>query len=106
MYNKICERIGICKVDADGNIVDLQSGAMFFMDHEKEDLNQLTVDLHSFIEICEGKHINPASLRTVEEREQALIEKGRGNVITEALRDMWRAEIEKYSSIKQEEVVI
>ena len=24
LCNKICERIGICKVDADGNIVELQ----------------------------------------------------------------------------------
>lgn len=42
----------------------------------------------------------------MKEREAILLAKGRGNIITDDLRKMWQAEIDKYESIIQEEVLI
>ena len=50
--------------------------------------------------------ISEASRRSIKEREDALIAKGRGNIITDDLRKMWQAEIDKYGSMLQEEVVV
>lgn len=94
--------------DSFGNemIIDLSSGIVCFMDHERDNITQVADDFRTFIKFCESKAINPAAVKSVEEREADLVKRGRGNVVTEALRDMWRAEIEKYSGIKQEEVSI
>lgn len=45
-------------------------------------------------------------MKSVEERENDLIKRGRGNIITEELRNMWRAEIAKNSLLKLEEIAI
>lgn len=93
-------------LDSFGNeiLLDLQSGSVFFRDHENEGIKRLADTLCDFICACESKPINPSSVKSVEEREKDLINKGRGHIITEALRNMWRAEIKKYSSIVTEEV--
>ena len=87
-------------------IIDLQSGAVFFMNHEKDRLEQIANDLRGFIYICESKGISHESLKSVEEREQDLLKKGRGKIITDDLREMWKAEIEKYSLIRLEKVIL
>lgn len=94
--------------DSFGNelVIDMLSGAICFMDHENNCIMRVADDFKAFIDACESKAINPASKKSVEEREADLIKKGRGNIITEALKNMWREEIEKYSGIIQEEVVI
>lgn len=94
--------------DSFGNemIIDLQSGAVFFMNHEKDRLEQIANDLRGFIYICESKGISHESLKSVEEREQDLLKKGRGKIITDDLREMWKAEIEKYSLIRLEKVIL
>lgn len=97
-----------CACDSFGNeiAIELHSGEIYFMNHENEQITKLTDDLRHFIASCESKGINPNTLKSVEEREQALIAKGRGSIVTDNLRNMWKAEIEKYSSMKQEEVSI
>ena len=45
-------------------------------------------------------------VRTIEEREQDMIARGRGHIINERLRKMWQEEIDEYGCIKQENVVI
>ena len=50
--------------------------------------------------------ISEASRRSIKEREDALIAKGRDNIITDDLRKMWQAEIVKYGNMVQEEVLI
>lgn len=94
--------------DSFGNelVIDLSSGIICFMDHEKNCITQLANDFRTFIKSCESKAINPSSMKSVEEREADLVKRGRGSIITDALKDMWRAEIDKYSDIKQEEVIV
>lgn len=94
--------------DSFGNelIIDLTSGEIYFMDHEKRCITHVGNDFKAFIDICESKAINPAFKKSVEEREADLIKKGRGNIITDALKNMWREEIAKYSAMVQEEVII
>ena len=62
-------------------------------------------NLKSFIKACKSEQISEASKRSIKEREDALIQKGRGNIITDELRKMWQAEIDKYADMKQEEVM-
>ena len=58
------------------------------------------------IGFCKSEEINNNSTRSIKEREDALIAKGRGSIITDDLKKMWQAEIDKYAGIYQEEVVI
>jgi hypothetical protein len=89
--------------DSFGNeiVMDLSSGAVSFWNHEEGGISRIADDLNGFIAICESSGINPKSLRSVEEREADLIKNGRGNIITDDLRNLWRAEIDKYSLLKQ-----
>lgn len=52
-----------------------------------------------FFKHCKSGEINPASRLSIKEREEALIARGRGHVITEALRQLWQAEIDKYENM-------
>ncbi len=94
--------------DSFGNdvIIGLGDEAIYFLDHETNDIKRIADGLKAFIDICISQPISTSSVKSVEEREKALIAKGRGNIINDALRDMWRAEIKKYSSICLEEVKI
>lgn len=93
--------------DSFGNelLISLNSSEIYFRDHEGGSIQFLAKDLKEFIKCCKSDLINPASKKSIQEREQELIKNGRGSIITDALREMWQAEIDKYSSIIQEEVV-
>lgn len=83
------------------------AGKIFFYDHEKENkLSLLTDSLEAFIAVCKSEKISEASRRTIEERETLLIAKGKGNNITDGIRKMWQAEIDKYKDMIQEEVIL
>lgn len=83
------------------------NGKIFFCDHEQGNkLEYVAENLKSFIQHCRSKEINPASKLSIKEREEALIARGRGNVITDDLRKLWQAEIDKYKNMVQEEVRI
>lgn len=53
-----------------------------------------------------SKKISLNHTKSVEQRDQKMIDDGNATFITDELREMWRREIEKYSKIKQEEVII
>ena len=94
--------------DSFGNKFLLSTGdeKVYFMNHEEDNLYTLDTSLEGFILGCESKKIKPGSRKTPEEREKELIAKNRGNVITDDLRDAWKAEYEKYSMIELENVVL
>lgn len=69
-------------------------------------MEDIVENLKSFIQHCRSKEIDPASKLSIKEREEALIARGRGNIITDDLRKMWQAEIDKYENMVQEEVSI
>ncbi len=95
-------------LDSFGNdvVIDLQTGKVAFSDHETGSITVLCEDLRSFINICNSEPVSNCAVKSVEQRERELIEKGRGNIITDALRDMWRAEIAKYGAMNLENVSI
>lgn len=95
-------------MDSFGNeiLINLKNGEIYFENHESAKVTKLVENLKTFIDLCESTPISKGAVKSVEEREKDLIAKGRGSVITEALRDMWRAEIAKYSDISLEEVSI
>lgn len=95
-------------IDSFGNefMVAMKSGEIAFRDHEDNSMKRVANDFRGFVDCCKSEKVNPSSVKSVEERERELIQRGRGSVVTEALRDMWRVEIDKYSSIKQEEVIL
>lgn len=83
------------------------NGKIFFCDHEKgNEKEYIAENLKVFLQYCESEEIDPASKLSIREREEALISRGSGNVITEGLRQIWQAEIDKYKNLIQEEVVI
>lgn len=95
-------------MDSFGNdiLIELSDGTIAFRDHEKGRCSKIAASLKEFFDGCKSKVINKSAIKTVEERERELIERGRGGIITEALRDMWRVEINKYGTLSQEEVVL
>ena len=83
------------------------AGKIFFCDNENGNKAEyITENLKKFIECCKSEKISEASRRSIKEREEALIAKGRGNIITDDLRKMWQTEIDKYGSMIQEEVLV
>lgn len=95
-------------LDSFGNdiVMDLQTGEVVFSDHETGNLTVLCDDLRSFISICNSEPASSNAVKSVEQRERELIDRGRGNIITDTLRDMWRAEIDKYEAMDLENVFI
>ena len=95
-------------LDSFGNdiVIDLQTGKVAFSNHETGGLTVLCEDLKSFINSCSSEPVSNGSVKSVEQRERELIEKGRGNIITDALREMWGAEIAKYGAMDLENVSI
>ena len=98
--------------DSFGNYIviglkDNDAGKIYFCNHENGNrLEFLTENFNDFIGTCKSEKISEASRRSIKEREEALIAKGRGNIITDDLRKMWQAEIDKYGNMVQEEVLI
>ena len=88
-------------------LADDKCGKIFFCDHEKGmKLSLLAEDFPSFIRVCKSDRIPEAALRSIEERKAALIERGRGHIITPALIELWQTELDKYGNIQQEDVII
>ena len=95
-------------VDSFGNdiLINLSDGAIAFKDHENGQCRKIADSLKAFLAGCVSRPINKSAIKSVEERERDLIAQGRGAIITDALRDMWRVEINKYSALSQEKVVL
>lgn len=82
-------------------------GKIYFCDHEERNqLSFIADDLKSFFDICKSKKISEDYRMSIEEREAILISKGYGNNITDGIRKLWQAEIDKYKDMVQEEVFI
>ena len=82
-------------------------GKIFFCDHEQGNkMACIAENFNDFIKCCKSEKISEASRRSIQEREEALIARGRGNIITDELRQMWQAEIDKYKNMIQEEVIV
>lgn len=83
------------------------AGKIYFCDHEKGNKAEFVAEnLKNFIRCCKSEKISEASRRSIKEREEVLIAKGRGNIITDDLRKIWQAEIDKFGNMVQEEVII
>lgn len=95
-------------MDSFGNdiLIGLSDGTISFKEHENGKCKKIAGSLKEFFDGCVSQTMNKSAIKSVEERERELIARGRGEIITDALRDMWRVEINKYGSIAQEEVVL
>ena len=84
-------------IDSFGNeiLIDLRDGTITFKNHENEKCRKIANSLKEFFNGCMSQAINRSAIKSVEERERDLIARGRGEIITDALRVMWRAEINK-----------
>jgi hypothetical protein len=83
------------------------TGRVYFCDHEKGNKAEyLTESFKKFVECCKSEMIGETPIRSIKEREDALIANGRGHVITDALRKIWQAEIDKYGNMVQEELFV
>lgn len=95
-------------LDSFGNdiLINIKMGSIYFHNHENGKMIKITEDFGDFINICKSEPVKKSAVKSIEEREKDLIKKGRGSVITDALREMWRQEIKKYSTLELEEVVL
>lgn len=95
--------------DSFGNqmVISLRDGSISFSDHEKNNLMTKIADsLKQFFSLVNSKEIEPKHLKPVAQREAELISRGRGNNISDTLRELWQKEIDKYSVFHQETVEI
>lgn len=89
------------------NIKGNEFANIYFCDHEKNSKKEfIASDIKELFDVCKSEKISETSKLSIEEREAALISRGKGNNITDALREMWQAEINKYAGIIQENVDI
>lgn len=100
-------------VDVFGNYIVIglekkKDGQIWFCDHEKGfKATYLTADFKEFAKKVKSKKIDVEfCTRSVEVREKNMIANGNEHLITDRLRKIWQEEIDKYSNIKQERVVI
>ena len=87
-------------------ISENNNGFIFFCDHETGFSNvKIAESFKEFVKKCKSRMIDDFAKKTPEEIEKIMIEKGRGNIITDTLRETWRKQYEKYKDMFQEEVV-
>ena len=97
-------------VDSFGNYIAIglendKKGIIYFCDHEKGyKCKKLSDSLCDFISHCKSQKIG--KVRSIEEREQQIIENGWEGEITDAMRAVWQGEIDKYSHMHQEKVIL
>lgn len=94
-------------MDTFGNdiLINLDKGEIFFKDHETGNMKKLASSLKEFINKCKSD-VPDNKAKSIEERERDLISRGRGDTITDSLRDMWKTEIEKHSTRSYEVVTL
>ena len=86
---------------------DENKGKVYFCDHERGfSVRQISDSFKLFLAKCKSGEINPHARATPEERETAMIAKGRAHVITDGLREIWKKEYEKYKDMVQEKVIL
>lgn len=82
-------------------------GKIYFCDHEKNlTAKLLTETFAEFIKKCKSAPVKEFHKRTPEEREQGMIARGDGGLITDELRQRWKEDYEFYRNIHLEKVVI
>jgi SMI1 / KNR4 family. len=86
---------------------DDNKGKVFFCDHEKGfAVKQIADSFKLFLCKCKSEEIDPCTKIPPEEREASMIAEGRADDISDALREIWRNEYEKYVNMVQEKVVL
>lgn len=82
-------------------------GIIFFCDHERGDFPECEwEDLKTFLDCCHSEVVDKSNIRSVEEREAEMIAQGRGDCVTEAMREVWQHAIDWYNQLNQEEVIL
>lgn len=82
-------------------------GKIYFSDHELGFAKSVIADdFKGFVAKCKSQVINEKCKRSIKEREESMIAKGRGHAITDTLRKTWQAEIDKYGNMVQEKLVV
>ncbi|WP_026490309.1 SMI1/KNR4 family protein [Butyrivibrio sp. XBB1001] len=84
--------------------IKLADGTIYFKYHDSEKNIMMANDFESFIGKCKSQKIGHVS--TIEERKARLIANGHGDKLTDAMLRGWQAEIDKYGSMVQEEVIL
>lgn len=81
------------------------NGRIYFCCHDKPlKYIELAEDFSFFVKKCKSKKIG--HIRSIEERKNDMIRLGKGDKITQEKISGWQAEIDEYSNIRQEELLI
>lgn len=80
-----------------------ENGSIFFKYHDRgKKYIKLADTLCEFVSKCKSEEIG--HIRTIEERKQSMIEKGKAANITEGILKVWQREIDAYANIHQEQL--
>jgi len=98
--------------DSFGNyiVMDIKKapGTVYFADHEEGfRLSRLTESFSAFLAKCKSRKVHmERATRSIAEREASMIAKGNGALITDGLRKCWQDEIDRYTGLVLEKVVL
>lgn len=82
-------------------------GKIFFCDHEMGDKPECDwKDLKTFLDCCKSEIVDKTKVQSIDEREAEMIAQGRGDGVTEAMRQSWQKSIDWYNQLNQEEVML
>lgn len=88
-------------------ISEKNKGQIFFCNHEKGfDTKKITNTFKEFLSKCISNPIDDGARKSPEEIEKEMIQKDRGSFITDALRQAWKEQYEKYKDLLQEEIIL
>jgi hypothetical protein len=97
-YNDFGDKIAL-------SIIDETFGEVFYYYHDiPNKFIKLTDNFQEFIKLCKSKKLG--QIPSVEERMKMMIENGLGDKINEYSIKGWQAELDEYSNIHQEKVII
>lgn len=82
-----------------------KNGKIYFYYHDRtKKYIELEQDFKTFVEKCKSKKVG--HIRTIEERKEDMIKLGKGDRITPEKIAGWQAEIDEYTRIHQEKLVL
>ena len=86
-------------------IKDKNYGEVYFYYHDMpKKYIKLTEDFITFVDKCKSEKIG--HVKTIEERRQNMINKGYGHMLNDGLIQGWQAEIDLYSNMHQEKLIL
>lgn len=84
--------------------INIDDGEIWFAYHDNDKMSKIADGFDEFITKCKSERIG--HIRTIEERKQGMIDAGVWHLFSEDMVEDWQNEIDRYSNMFQEEVIL